>query len=879
MKHTRIGIIYERDAHQSAKLLAHLQDPLIADRVMASEITSLEDALQRTWSQDAHFMCYQLLDDEGEPAFARASKRSPFVRQLEEAGGRVAVTVLALDYDLPGHAEWTGDTFDEFVQVLDAGVATFNLPEPSAWYDTLHGARLVYVLDEPAQPREAEAILVALIANWAVAGLALDPKCKDWTRLFRLPSTTREDTGVGYAPEIVATGGPLLSLADAPRGIVEEVSGYAEIEAEAGDRPDPDEVRALLEVEGHKGRVLESPLVQKAKLYLKVTGPAPDPPYPYGIIFENAPIVEGEEHWNSTLLEVVGSVVGRLARIEGTTAQGIYALLYAPLEQLQAREHRGAQQTDWLALGWDMVSRMWMQEQAKIAAEEEVRLLEEARAADLREELIERAREDSPEDVPKSNEEAIGWLNGRLVAVHDRAMYVMRSDGSYNRTPVSAMQLIPQIKDLEMENVIPVTKVQGKALVSRNAQEIVNDHGLPVTHLHYTVDRETPRIHGEAGGRTLEMPLYRLSPSLRPKFSNPVDLWLRTFVGKDEYDALVEWLSHALDFRRPICALNLWGASGAGKGLLTQGLIECFDRTKKNDGRVLGKWNGGLLENPFIICDEGLPNIANDEGLPIDQAFRALVTGGEIVIRTMQTNPFSARLFPRVMFTSNDEEIISQIAGNRDLTVQDMRAIQQRLLTLEVSEAAMLHLSQRGNMRHTGNWCQPGGMELANHIAYLYEHREAPSGSDRLLVEGGFESEGLEAQQFRSGAAQVALRVLMKYLEANDSSRDGFHIDEHRLFVTAQAMAEFAEANVPRGDTLTVRHAHRVLKNTLSLPSNHKGAFRPPGAKDKRRWFEIDLPKLFARASTNGMRSEKLRSHLMHWPNGQQIIEEVEGNQ
>jgi hypothetical protein len=879
MKNPRLGIIHQRDAHASAKTLAHLQDPLIAETVLASEIVPLEEALERTWAEDAHFLTYHLLDDEGDPVFARASKRSPFVRQLEEAGGRVAVTVLALDYDLPGHAEWTGDAFDEFVQVLLEGVATYNLPEPSAWYQTLHGARLVYVLDEPTGPQDAEEMLVGLIANWKAAGLEVDPKCRDWTRLFRLPRTTRQDTSEPYDPDIVATGGPVLAVADAPRGVVETVDAYAEVDTEVGERPSPEQVHELLWTKNEKTKKeRESKLVQGARLYLKVDGPAPDPPYPFAIIFEDAPLVEGEDHWNSTVLHVVGAVVGRLARLEGVTAQGIYALLHGPLEQLQDRERRGANQTDWLAKGWDMVSRMWVQEQGKIAAEEEVRRAEEARAADLREELIERARVDNPREVPPSREQATEWLMGRLIAVHDRSLYVMRMDGHYNRAPVQAQQLVPQIKDLDMDGVIPITKVQGKSIVTRSAQDLINDHGVPVTRIHYNVDRDAPRIHGEAGERTLEMPLYRLNPSLRPAFSKAVDRWLREFVGKEHYDHLIEWLSHSLDFRRPICALNLWGASGAGKGLLAQGLIECFDSPKRNDGRALGKWNGGLLDNPFIICDEGLPNIANDEGLPIDQAFRALVTGGEVVIRTMQTNPFSARLFPRVLFTSNDEEIIGQIAGSRDLTQQDMIAIQQRLLTLEVRESARQHLVKRGNMRHTADWCQPKGLELANHIAHLYENREEPSGTDRLLVEGALESEGLEAQQFRSGPAQVALRAIMKFLESSESSTgDGFHLYENRLFLTAQGLSEYAERWITRGDVLTVKQAHRVLKHVLALPDERTSPWRPPGNKQsKRRWSEVDLPKVFARATANGMRAENLRRMVEKWENGDQIIREIE---
>lgn len=890
----RIGVIYERDAHPSLKRLADLTDPNLAEAALCSWQGSLTEALDIPWPVDAHFLCYRIDADElpmgaegKEYVLARASKKSPFVSQLEREGGRVRITFLALDYDLPKCAdgakqEWSDDGLEEFVHVLQEAVVNSKVPEPTMLYTTLHGARLLYVLKDEAAPLEAEAMLLGLVDAFAQTTIPVDGACKDWTRLFRLPSTTRQDTGVLYSPTLFLTTGPPLVNADCPTLDAGRAELYADVELYTGDMPDADECRTLLETTKNHG-VSETELVKTARLYLKSTGPAPRP-YPYAIIFDNEPIVRGDDNWNANVLAIVGKVIAAIARQPCASPEGVFALLFGSLEQLQHREDQGEAQTNWYTTTWDMVRRIWSSEQAKIEVEREEQAALEQVAQGVREELIEKARDEQPDEVPETPEEAVEWMSQRLIAVHGAKFHVMRPDGSYNRSPVDKTSLVPMIRDLGMAEVIHTHEVRGKATVLKNAQDILATHGIPVTFKEFNVHQETSKVDGPEGNRRLLMPLYSLNPKLVEggRFSEPVDDWLK-LLGGDNYDELTNWLAHALDYRRAICALNLSGASGAGKMLLALGLGECFHDSACNDGRVLGKWNRGLIDTPLIVCDEGVPKINSDENLSLDQAFRTLVTGGNVMIREMQTNPYSARLYPRILFTSNDMEILNEITGGRDLTEQDLIALQQRLLTIDVSTAATRHLAAKGGMSYTGNWVGSNQRYLANHILWLYENR-TPSerGSDRLLVEGGTSSEALLAQRYSSTPAQIAIRSLVKIVES-PGSRRGFHQHKARLWVLSAALSEFAIGHMPDGNDLTIKQASRVLVNALAMPSKlgkKSEAFVPEGMPkegNRQRWVEVDLNGLYRAAFNDGADVPKMRELILQRIGGPELITELEG--
>lgn len=875
MTNPTIGIIYARDRHPAAKRLADLLDEETAALVLCDEHVPLDDALERVWDQDAHLIMYRIdADNQGaEHAFARVSKRSPFVEQLEQAGGRIRVTALVFDHDLPKlvdgtKQEWSADSYEEFVQVLQEVVGT-SIPEPTAWYTTLHGSRFVYVLKEEVSHLDAEAMMRGMIAQFAQAGIELDDSCQDWTRLFRLPHTVREDSGEAYDGDRLA-GGPVLDPSTVAR-IEGTANKFAEVNPYEGEMPDPDECRALLEYTGDNGRTYESALVKIARTYLQGREA-------FGAVFDHKPLVVGEQGWNNAVTRCVGQVVGMLARQDNVTPEGCFALLHSAVEQLQDRERRGMNETDWYTTTWDLVTRMWASEEAQIIAEcqEAERAAAEGKAH--RETLIEKVRAARPDDVPEDEGEAQEWFRKRLIASDGRRHHVMRADGSYNLRDVTDSMLIPMIRDLEMEQTIPTTEIRGKNIVTRSAQSLLNDHATPITAIKCSAAIEVAYIDGPAGHKELHVPVHRLNPKLEARFDKQVDEWLQA-LGGDKYDQLVEWLSHALDVERAICALNLYGSPGTGKGMLAAGLAECFDGEHRNDGRALGKFNVGLLDSPIINCDEGVPKISSDEALTVDQAFRSMVTGGSLTVRAMHRDPFTADIYPRILFTSNDRDIIRSIVGHRDLTTDDIRAIELRLLSIEVNDDAHTLLTRNGNFAYTKRWVAPKSeYRLANHIKWLYDHRTASQhGDNRLLVEGETSTDLVREMRLRSKGAQTVLRSLVKMIES-PGARKGLHIHSNRVWATPACIVDYAETMLTAFNDLTLPVAGRVLRQFSCDDTSGKAAVtRPPGTtrEQRARWVEIDLGIVFEEAMRYGLTVDRIQKILEQQPGGDAKIAAV----
>jgi len=864
-----IGIIFERDRHPAAKRFGDLTDEASASLVLCDEHVALSEALSRVWDQDAHLILYSVHDEDDNQVFARASKRSPFAAELIQRGGAIKVWILVFDHDLPKAGglkqEWTEEGLSEFVQ----GLAGADLPAPTYWYSTLHGSRFVYVLTEPVDHLRAELLCRAIIAKFATAGIVLDDACTDWTRLFRLPRTIREDTGQVYETMLLGPGDPLDPGTITVDDSAARPEVFAEIRPYDGDMPDADEVHALLFRKGDNGREYPSDWAKTARKYLSGRDA-------YEVCFEDKAL-DVSKGWNNAVIKFAGQVIGMTARQENATPEGIFAVMYGAIEQLQAEEDLGANQTNWFAKTWDIVARMWANEQAQIEAENRQREQQIVQGKAVRAEIVQKIMAARPADVPQDAEAAEAFVKSRMIASDGRGHYIMRRDTSYNINPVGDSMLVPMIRELGMEDVIETSEMRGKSWVTCSAKTILDNHATPIVNVRCSSREKDAYIDGPPGHRTLHIPVHRLNPLTVPAYSADVDEWLQSLFG-DKYDLGVEWLSWALEVAAPICALNLYGAPGAGKGLLVQGLFECFEGERMNDGRVMGKYNEGLLHTPIINCDEGVPNIKSDEALALDQAFRSFVSGGNITVRSMYQNPFSANVYPRIIFTSNDRDILKSIIGHRDLTDDDIRAIELRLLSINVTSQGREFLTARGNYSFTAGWVHGKGKSryvLANHIRHLHEHR-VPSkhGSNRLLVEGEVDTMLVRGMRLRSNSAQTVLKALSKMIESPEQkNRQGLFIDgqEGRVWVTPSGVVSFVERlQIDQGsrDALTLPRAGQVLRQFAGLAQDESiEKSRPPGA-ERGRWVEIDLGLLYEETERYGMPNKRIEALLKLTPDG-----------
>ena len=855
----QVAVFYDRERSPGATSLGAFQ--MQPDIFLADAIVSLQEAMETVWEQDAHFSLYHLEDEDGDAAFARVNKRkSTFVPDLIKVGGGIKVPLLAFDYDRTDAAgdkeRWTEEGLAEFVAVLGQS----DLPNPTYFYTTKHGCRFVYVLTEPVDQSRAERLAAGIMRDFDAEGVELDESCQDWTRMFRLPQTRRASEQKGkefYGTDFFMLVGPgeLLDPDTITPGEAKWTKeSFDLVEEYTGDRPDHDECEELLWTKGSRSRRKGTAWYSLAKKLLQGREA-------YAICFEDG-MLDTSEGWDTALTKLIGQVVGMTAREEIATPEGIYALLLPALEQLEADDD-DPDARDWLEDGWDKLCRMWTNEQSQIEAERQEYEQEQMLAAQAKADIVETYREGAPTDVPQDPEEAEEWLRRRMIATCGDIHRVMLKDGTYSINGVRHNVLVPTIKHLGMDNVINTQELRGRSVVDRPVQAILNDHCIPVNNVTYSSSAEVARISGEPGYYELLIPVHQLDPKLEPEYSEQVDEWLQALFGP-MYEQGIMWLSHCLDVSRPICALNLYGASGAGKGMLAHGIAECFRVKRVSDDKVLGRFNIGLVESPVVWFDEGVPSTNMPGCNTTDQTFRKLVSGGSLGVEGKNKDVMTAQVYPRLLISSNNQDVMRALVGHRDLSEDDIEAIEIRLMSVEVGQSAVRWLRSHGNYSTTRGWIAgdgPSRYTLAKHIMWLYDNRKPYThGTGRLLVEGEKGSEEIQTMTFSTTTADVVLRTLFKMIE-DPSVPSGMHIlrqDENDagVFVIPSGVLRYYERHLQ--DTmrkyLTDRNIAKVLRN-LSTDDSPSSARRLRGQnpdEPKQKWYELRLDKLLEQSVSRG---------------------------
>lgn len=803
----------------------------------------LSQALETVHSCDAHLQIY-VARHEGEEAYLRINKRSAAPSQMRTEGAEIVANVIALDWDRPKHAAWTsGQEVSEFCQRL-AGV---DLPNPSAFYTTRHGARFVYVLTESVPVAEVEPIIRGLVRDFWREGIEVDTQCQDWTRLFRLPRTLDSETGeqLWFDDDrfVLMQSGALLDPYTIEPGDERPEEVYGEVDFEFADRPTPEECREQLWVRS-SGRDTMTQWQKTAKRYLRGREC-----FPY--LFEHKEVDFAEGTRNSTLTEMIGSVVGLLFHRDDSSAEGVYALFEPVADQLDPDRDTPC----WNAVAWSLVQRMWAAEEAKKRADDIAREEALADAEDVRQ-VVHEAFSEWAEDMPDDPIDAERFVSSRMLALAPRGIYVMQRNGEYCPWAVKDRALIAQVRHLGMEEVIQVQEMRNNVWQDKAPQTLISQYGVPVRRIESSPEIDRTHIKDSV----LMLRAHQLRKDLEPSFSKEVDNWLQ-LIGGEMYAELVEYLSHCLDVRRGICALNLMGASGTGKGMLALAVSECFEYPHANDGRALGKFNAGLLENPVVHIDEGMP-IAGD-GRAIDEVLRSLVVGGNVAIEPKGLDVIHAFIYPRILITVNNESVLERICGQRDLNEQDIAALEQRILTIKVGPAAARFLTSRGNWAYTNGWVQRAPYLMSRHIMYLHATRKPSShSSGRLLVEGKRHTSMMREMTLRTPAAQATIRTLLGMIEGGSRS-PGFHSFEGQVHVAPHAVVKFYEQNLSdkMRRPLSSKMVGKVLKKicryeagaatTLEGPMGHRSA--------KQRWWHIDTEVLLYEAIASGHPHEKLR--------------------
>lgn len=706
----------------------------------------------------------------GEPRTPRLAKRDE--RQIAKMGGEVLVHTLMIDYDLPKvdgqKVPWTDPdaAWDVLAKLTDSPGLW-----PTAFYTTKHGARLVYVLSHMLSPQDSEHVYKNLIDELRKLGIESDENTKDWTRMFVLPYVTKDDGEKLWENETIwvetfpdHTLNPDLLMGQAAR----------EFEPCIIDSYKPDARRCDILLR-KDGKATAMHRIAKKKLdsndflvYLFDNGATCD--FPAG---------ERDTRINAMAWSVVRGLYGKKG-LQEMGPEFPYAVMRHGVSQMPRDEDDPDK--DWTDTLWEKTCRIW----ESMVDEAEMERLD---VAELEEEVLVGFKKQLMRDnanirelmVRYDIETEVGFMKRHMILQSKGEIYMLGRDGFYQTRPVHPMGMHGQAESQGLGSLYGLLQFGERV----SEVDLRREYGITVHQIEGRLGLDRGQIAGLGTECVrLQIPTYYVRP-LEPLFVPQVDQWLKALAG-DYYERLTDWIGHAQQVDRPICALSLTGGPGAGKTFLAELMGERFGPGGKNAEQVFGKWNIGLRDNPVINLDEHIT------GPSIDGKFREYVTGGNLMLSQRNVDERSYEVYPRVIVTANNLEALTHIVASRDLDDESHRALVERILHIQVDEEA----KEMVRREETENWIRGDRLAL-RHFAWLYENRAQPSqwqGSGRFLVEGEQHSEVLQEARFNSPMVEAVMDLLVSLIESPGNSGDDINIREDLIHCSATKLAQVMKA-------------------------------------------------------------------------------------
>lgn len=318
---------------------------------------------------------------------------------------------------------------------------------------------------------------------------------------------------------------------------------------------------------------------------------------------------------------------------------------------------------------------------------------------------------------------------------------------------------------------------------SLTAHELVMDHGTVLTGVE--ADLRAQRSWYDRDRKVLVEAPCPLAP-LTPEYSPTVDAWLEKLGG----NTLRRWLSLATDLDRPCAALFLEGPPGTGKSLLANGVARLWGRPPTAMDQAMGGFNQALTQCPLIFADETTPK--DFRGQARTAEIRELIQARTRPLKRKYQNDSTLIGACRVVLAANNRMLLN---GEGELTMEDVRAITDRILHVWTRPAAALYLQENPGM--VQHWVETDA--IARHALYLRDTMPPLINPPRFLVQTestslvasiavGTKSASAVCHWLASWAVHP---TIIRAQAAEDSLAHLVHVHRGRIRVSARALMAY----------------------------------------------------------------------------------------
>ena len=806
------------------------------------DVMPMPQVMAKSFNTDMFFTCYTVkgIEDLGWPRL-RKEALSSYTKEF----GEPQMLYFAFDWDCPNHSSWTDDLFSQFFETFYA----MTDEQLICWrwvYTSRHGARIVYQLKDSVGVVDGEKYIATMLLRFREAGLVMDEKCKDWTRLFRAPKVVRD--GLRTEDEeffFIEEQDMLLDVSAMPRSSTLAVPTLKNFDIGKHGRLTDEEAFEIL----HNDKGNQSKFYKDAKKYLK-GNPCFD-----ALFSEEVQIAEPGER-NDTVMKSLGMAIPTLIRkVSYVEPEHVYALYHGPLTALPPTR-------DWCDWLWNAICTIWSVEIDKYNKEQETKAEKASKALSAKEAMREGMRQWSDHPDLDDEDKSMEYVERHIFANYGSYFYEMGADGYYNSWAAKKDQLIARIRTTHLDSIIPTTEMSSTGrFVDVSDKTIQNAYSTPVARIEAVVQMETNGYIEDMDGRAavLKLPMYRRNPNLEPVYNHSVHEWLSALMG-GHAEVGFKWLAHALAFEDgPTCALSMACAPGAGKQMLVQGLAECLEVPEHATGdSLVSTSQGALMRTPFLYINERWPPALKS----VMETLKTYTDGSALHVQEKFQPIIEIHNPIRVIMTANNTDLLQGIL-DKSLSADDREAIGQRILHMDLGRAGADWLESKGGRRFTGaegnRWVKgPDGKSdyiVAKHLLWMYENRDKRDVGLRFLVDGNLSREArimnhhILKKEDTSKVASGILSVIES--KASKNGKDYFFTEDFKLYITIKSTMDGLEM-------LNTQLSYSKVSAVMREVSGRQ----EPELFHEKEWYELDCNMLLDHARQVGIDTPMLRSFV-----------------
>jgi hypothetical protein len=430
-------------------------------------------------------------------------------------------------------------------------------------------------------------------------------------------------------------------------------------------------------------------------------------------------------------------------------------------------------------------------------------------------------------------------LAKRWLVQRDSTYWVLTGSGDYHG---------PMVRDDAQVAVATLLKRAPVRLVEatqngvrwRSLVELVRDHGSVAGSICSSLSAQRASFDDATGVFTEAVcRLRKFTPTRHEK----IETWLRLFAG-DLYEKLCDWLACVPDPDRALCAVYFAGVPGSGKTILALSLSSLWTTGGPCTlDSLLSDFNADLATCPVVLGDEYVA-MWTRSGAPITQKLRHEIA---VPVRPL-SRKYKANTelhgYIRLVLAANNEHLLKALDA---ATREDLDAIAQRFFFLDASQDAT-DFMQAMSRDEKELWRTK---MIPEHVLWLYQNRKViPAG--RFWVEGTLDRMHrllMTSTKFNTLVCEFLVRYLMNPNPV-DTRCDGLIMrDEGRLLVNAQAVIDAWEVYFPK--SRTEPETAKIVAALRAISKRAKTRLRSATTKRQITFWIVDVDHLFAWSESN----------------------------